>query len=344
MSRNSYKKVYIPSDKIVKLSRTYTKIKSFPLTRTFIQVSNPASNPPSLFVEVFYQASAIAEKDEVPCYGNATQNSKPYFRTSKDVLQKTREKYVNGLNAKTVHDEINKELGGVYYSSSQSSELRDMRQVHRQKEKAKGKVTKGIRALGFSGELSTAIILQRSDPEFIKTVSCISDSYYISLGTTTQLDDVVKMCCHADNVLCINTKFNLCSSSVTDCCYNNDRLRTNEGKHLVFLGPATVHVEKDVFLFSRFASEMLTYQPAISNLKTIRTDLEKAIFNGFLSQIKDLKLLLCVFHLQQNDKRKLTELKPKGGSHGLFCNNSIECQHYLEKKEQSFRKEQWRML
>ena len=50
-----------------------------------------------------------------------------------------------------------------------------MRQVHRQKEKAK--VTKGMSSLGFSGELSTAIMLQRSDPEFIKTISCISDSY-----------------------------------------------------------------------------------------------------------------------------------------------------------------------
>ena len=76
-------------------------------------------------------------------------------------------------------------------------------------------------------------------------------------------------------------------------------------------------LKKDVFLFSRFASEMLTYHPAISNLKTIRTDLEKAIFNGFLSQIKDLKLLLCVFHLQQSDKRKLTELKLKGGSQAI---------------------------
>ena len=34
LSRNSYKKVYIPSDKIVKLIRTYTKAKRFPLTRT----------------------------------------------------------------------------------------------------------------------------------------------------------------------------------------------------------------------------------------------------------------------------------------------------------------------
>ena len=229
-------------------------------------------------------------------------------------MQKTREKCVNGLNAKTVYDEINKESGGAYCSSSQSSELRDMQQVHRQNEKAKGKVTKGISALGFSGELSTAIMLQRSDPEFIKTISCISDSYYIFLGTTTQLDDVAKMCCDSDNVLCIDATFNLCSGWVTDCCFNNDDLRTNKGKHPIFLGPAIVHFEKDVFLLSRFASEMLTYQTAISNLKTIGTDPEKAIFNGFLSQIKDLKLLLCVFHLQQNNKRKLTELKPKGGS------------------------------
>ena len=66
---------------------------------------------------------------------------------------------MNGLNSKTLYDEINKESGGLYYLSSQSCALRDVRQVHQQKEKAKGKVTKGISALGFSGELSTAIML-----------------------------------------------------------------------------------------------------------------------------------------------------------------------------------------
>ena len=121
------------SDKIVKLSRTYTKAKSFPSTRTFIQISNPASNPASLFVAVFYQASAIAEKDEVSCHGDATRNSKPCIRTPKYVLQKATEKCVNWLNAKIIYDQINKESGGVYSSSSKSSELRDMREVHRQK-------------------------------------------------------------------------------------------------------------------------------------------------------------------------------------------------------------------
>ena len=37
-----------------------------------------------------------------------------YFRASKDVLQKAREKCVNRLNAKTVYDKKNKESGGVY--------------------------------------------------------------------------------------------------------------------------------------------------------------------------------------------------------------------------------------
>ena len=207
MSQNSYKNVYIPSEKIVKLSRTYTKAKSLPLTRTFIQVSNPVSSSPSLFVAVFYQASAVAEKEKFHATEMPPKTLNHIFgrpkMLEKNAREKAREKCVNGLNAKTVYDEINKESGGVYYSSSQSSELRDMRQVHQQKEKAKGKVTKGISTLGFSGELSTAIMLQRSDPEFIKTISCIRDSYYIFLGTTIQLDDKVKMCFGSDNVLCL---------------------------------------------------------------------------------------------------------------------------------------------
>ena len=62
---------------------------------------------------------------------------------------------------------------------------------------------------------------------------------------------------------------------------------------------------------------MLIHQPVISNLKTIGTDLVKAIPNNFVCQINNLKLRLCIFHFQQNDKRKLTELKPKGGTQAI---------------------------
>ena len=124
----------------------------------------------------------------------------------------------------------------------------------------------------LSGALSTAIMLPRSDPEFIKIISCIHDSCYIFLGTIIQLDDIIKMCCDSDNLQRIDTTFNLCSIWVTDCCNNSDPLTTNEGKHPIFLGPAIIHFEKDAFLFSRFASEMLTHGPAISDFQTIETD------------------------------------------------------------------------
>ena len=124
-----------------------------------------------------------------------------------------------------------------------------------------------MRTLELSGELSVAIMLQPSNPEFIKTISCVHDRYYISLERTIQLDDVVKMCWDSDNVLCIDTTFNLCSSWVTDFCYNNEHLTKNEGKNQIFLNPATVHFEQGEFLFSRFVSEILIHRPAISHFK-----------------------------------------------------------------------------
>ena len=82
---------------------------------------------------------------------------------------------------------------------------------------------------------------------------------------------------------------------------------------------------------------MLTHRPAISNLKTIGTDLEKIILNGFLSQAKDLNLQLCVFHFQKNNKRKLTELNPRDGSQAInkILADIYSCQ-YSTMKEYGF--------
>ena len=61
-----------------------------------IEVSNPASGLPSPFVAVFYQASTIAKKDEVPFHGNATQ---AIFSDVQRCFAKVGEKCVNGINA-----------------------------------------------------------------------------------------------------------------------------------------------------------------------------------------------------------------------------------------------------
>ena len=137
LCRNCYKKFYILSDKIVKLSLTYAKTKSFPLPRTdkTYQIQQVALLVPLL--QFSTKRQQIAEKDKVPCHTNASQNSKPCFRTSKDVLYKAKEKYADGLKDKAVYEEINKKSGETYYSPSKSGELGDTQQVTSKKKRRK---------------------------------------------------------------------------------------------------------------------------------------------------------------------------------------------------------------
>ena len=92
-----------------------------------------------------------------------------------------------------------------------------MRQVHRQKEKAKKE--QRIESNGIVRTIISSNNAATFRSRFLKTILSIHDSYYIFLGTTIQLNDVGKMCCDSTSVLCIDIILNLCSSWVTDCYY-----------------------------------------------------------------------------------------------------------------------------
>ena len=74
---------------------------------------------------------------------------------------------------------------------------------------------------------------------------------------------------------------------------------------------------------------MCTFEPPIRSLKSIGTDLERAIFNDFASQITDLRLFLCALHLQKGDERKLQQLVPKKGSVAInqILRDTYGCQY-----------------
>ena len=75
----------------------------------------------------------MSESATIQSHGNAKRTnatSKSYYRTSNDVLAKTKKLLKTGMQAKAVYDKINDESGGVYASSSQGQELRDTRQVY----------------------------------------------------------------------------------------------------------------------------------------------------------------------------------------------------------------------
>ena len=326
VSFSSYLKIFVSDDKVVSFHRSYSKAKSFPLSRTVITISDPVNGPISPYVAVTYQTEGpIPENVNVLSHGNTKRSTKPYLKTSRNVLEKTKASLEKGMSSKKVYDQINNTSGGVFFSTSQSNELRDTRQVYRQSAKLKEKEKNTNESI--NDQLASLLNLQRTDADFLRTVTCLRNSYYVFLGTDIQLNDVSKFCCDMNEVLGIDTTFNLCESWLTDTCYKNHRLETAEGKQPVFIGPCIIHFEKDEFIFNRFITEMCSYQPSIRMLKTIGTDLEKAIYNGFASQIKDLRLLLCVFHLQKSDKRKLLQLNPQKGASKKIIADIYGCQY-----------------
>ena len=52
----------------------------------------------------------------------------------------------------------------------------------------------------------------------------------------------------------------------------------------------------------------------LRSLKTVRTHQGRAIYNGFSAQIPELNLLLCDFHLEKGDIKKLLQLNPQKGA------------------------------
>ena len=214
---------------------------------------------------------------------------------------------------KTIYDTINEQSCDVFTSVAQSNELRDVKQVYRQA----ATVKKNETAKEVSHEFTLLLKAQQEDKEFVRTISRLIQSYYPFLGDDIQLNDIVKFCCDGNGVLPIDTTYNLCNRWVTDSRYQNTRLK----------GPAIIHFEKSAFVFSRFASEKTTLQPKIKDLNVIGSDQEMAIYQGFSSQITDLKLLLCVYHLEKTDKQKITQLSLKNGTMKKIIADIYGCQY-----------------
>ena len=155
----------------------------------------------------------------------------------------------------------------IYEFCSQSIELRNVKQVYRQKNELKPKVTQDE-----SDELIALIRYQREHKSFLRSVFCTDDSCYSFISTDTQIKDIAQFCCADGNVLSVATTFNLCINWLTDTCYNNIRLETLEGKHLIYFGPCLLHFTKDAFTFNRFFKEMCSFDQWVQKLKVIGND------------------------------------------------------------------------
>ena len=61
-------------------------------------------------------------------------------------------------------------------------------------------------------ELVALIRYQRENTNFLRSVVCLDQSYYGFIATDTQLNDIPQLCWVENNVLSVDTTFNLCKN------------------------------------------------------------------------------------------------------------------------------------
>ena len=91
---NTYTRSYVSIDDVIMFKRSYCAWKSLPHSRTIVSFASPGDSPNLPYVAVFYQThSNVSESATIQSHGNAKRTnatSKPYYRTSNDVLVKTK--------------------------------------------------------------------------------------------------------------------------------------------------------------------------------------------------------------------------------------------------------------
>ena len=72
---------------------------------------------------------------------------------------------------------------------------------------------------------------------------------------------------------------------------------------------------------------MCRFDHRLLNLKVIGTNQDAAIYNGFSKGNPELKLLLCVYHLEKCYRHKLSQLHPKKGASKKILADIYGCQY-----------------
>ena len=333
MGKYSWNDVEVPIQSVVSISRNYRRCVSFELIRNVYTFA--ACSPDSIwnnlneFVCVYYrkESSAVLHStaidnglpvvefaDYVPSlsddenllpHGNAkNSNANSYYRRTSDVRNSIRNKLETGKNSHTVLNELLTEsdiLGNTPCYSTPAN----LQQVHH--------ISRQIRTeSGISrpndADDQIADITQMLKETMLWSSILLPDHYMLILSNNFIFRAMCHSCVMGNEVLGIDTTFNTTDLWLTDTVFKCRLIiRTSDMQHPYFLGPSMFHFRKTQQAFRRFAAE-LALEDDVENIHFIGTDLDSALYNGFLSVFKSASNLVCVWHLKKRDKAKLKEL------------------------------------
>ena len=152
--------------------------------------------------------------------------------------------------------------------------------------------------------------MKKEERRFILNIVLTPDEYLVTAYSDVVLNDIETFYVNGNNVLLLDTTFDLCDMS--DTAYQDRRLVNDKLEHPWFFGPILFHMKKTPETFSRFCMDLVASKAEIRKLPILGTDLEKALFQGFKVIIPTMQSLLCVKHMCDRHQKKLTSLKARG--------------------------------
>ena len=124
-----------------------------------------------------------------------------------------------------------------------------------------------------------------------------------------QLEDLKNLCCTGQSILGIDKIFNLCDMHVTASCYKQTTVVMESTREPpIFLGPVFVHDNSDFESYSTFFNHlMIKLINTDKDQLVIGSDEELALVNAIQTAFPEAGHILCMRHLRQNCKQKLTD-------------------------------------
>ncbi|CAC5410623.1 unnamed protein product [Mytilus coruscus] len=242
-------------------------------------------------------------------HGNAKDSqSRPFFKTDLSVLdnikEETRETKPRQLFKKLVDD-----AGGPLYSSSASSEPRNLQQIYN--------IRSSTKAATKTDQL-THLVAQIRESTFVHDLAADGESLQYVLASEKQLMDLDTFCTHQlhFSVFSVDSTFNIGNYYVTNTCFENLRVVHASGKykgrHPLEMGPTFVHTHRDENLYLRFFSALDRMIPNFRyQMQAIGSDGDEATMNAIAVSFTSESFvnLLCVSHKKENIEYKLKEMK-----------------------------------
>ena len=145
--------------------------------------------------------------------------------------------------------------------------------------------------------------MKKEERRFILNIVLTPDEYLVTAYSDVVLNDIETFYVNGNNVLLLDTTFDLCDMS--DTAYQNRRLVNDKLEHPWFFGPILFHMKKTPETFSRFCIDLFASEAEISKVPILGIDLEKALFQGFKVIIPTMQSLLCVKHMSVRPSDKL---------------------------------------